>query len=93
MNNFEKLQYRDVARNGGNDMINKISKEQYEKLCESRMWDIRENFHRTLEEMTGIVTRQYIGYAYYDSNGNYIGDSSDVTVRDLLDNAYIEIEE
>ena len=74
-------------------MVNKISKDKYHDLCQSKSWDSRESFHRVLEEMKGITARQYIGYSYYDSNGNYIGDSNDVSVRDLLNSAYIEIEE
>ena len=72
-------------------MINKIDREQYETLCESIFWDSDEDFHDTLEQITGITARRYTGYSYFDSAGNYIGDSNDVTVRDLLNNAYIEI--
>ena len=74
-------------------MANKISKSQYEELCESKFWDSTEDFHKILEEMTGITAKQYMGYSYYDSNGNYIGDSNDVFVRDLLNSAYIEIDD
>ena len=74
-------------------MVNKINKEQYNALCESKFWDGKENFHDLLEEITGIVAKRYTGYQYFDSAGNYIGDSNDVSVRDLLNNAYIEIEE
>lgn len=74
-------------------MIDKISKEQYEKLCESRAWYGKEDFHDLLEDMTGIVAKQYIGYQYFDNSGNYIGDSGDASVRDLLNSAYIEIED
>ncbi len=71
----------------------KIDKAQYEALCDSKSWDSKEDFHQLLEVVTGITARQYTGYQYFDISGNYIGDSSDVSVRDLLDNAYIEIEE
>lgn len=74
-------------------MINKISKEQYEELCESIFWDGKEDFHEMLEQITDITAKRYTGYSYYDGAGNYIGDSNDITVRDLLDNAYIRIEE
>lgn len=74
-------------------MANKISKEQYEALCESKLWDGNEDFHEMLEQITGITAKRYTGYSYYDSLGNYIGDISDVSVRDLLNNAYIEIEQ
>lgn len=74
-------------------MINKINKEQLETLCESKLWNGYEDFHELLEQITGITAKRYTGYSYYDSSGNYIGDSNDSTVRDLLDNAYIEIED
>ena len=70
----------------------KITKEQYDELCESKSWDGNEDFHELLESITGIEAKRYTGYQYFDSAGNYIGDSSDCTVRDLLNSAYIEIE-
>ena len=36
-------------------MVDKISKEQYEELCASKFWDSYDDFHRMLEEITGIV--------------------------------------
>lgn len=73
-------------------MVDKISKEQYEELCESKFWDSDDDFHRMLEEITGITAKRYVGYQYFDNYDNYVGDSNDDTVRDLLHNAYIEIE-
>ena len=70
----------------------KITKEQYEELVESRFWDSKEDFHKLLEETTGIEARPYTGYSYFDGVGNYVGDSNDCTVRDLLNSAYIEFE-
>ena len=70
----------------------KITNEQYIELSESRCWDSKEDFHKLLEEVTGIEARPYTGYSYFDSAGNFIGDSNEVCVRDLLNNAYIEIE-
>ena len=74
-------------------MINKISKEQYEELCESKFWDGKEDFHELLEQITGRTAKRYTGYSYYDGYGNYIGDANDSTVRDLLNGAYIENEQ
>lgn len=73
-------------------MINKINKEQYDLLCESKFWDGKEDFNELLEQITGITAKRYTGYSYYDSSGNYIGDSNDFSIRDLLNGAYIEIE-
>ena len=74
-------------------MINKISNEQYEELCESKFCYGMEIFHEMLEQITDVTVKSYTGYSYYDGSGNYIGDSNDTTVRDLLDNACIRIEE
>ena len=74
-------------------MISKINKDQYEALCESHYLDSKEDFHELLEDITGITAKRYTGYSYYDSSENYIGDSNDVCVRDLLDKAYIEFED
>ena len=71
----------------------KITREQYEKLCDSKFWDSKEEFHNLLEEITGIKASQYTCYQYFDSAHNYLGDSSDCTIRDLLNSAYIEIED
>lgn len=72
-------------------MVDKISKEQFEELCESEAWDSREEFNELLKQITGIIATPYTGYIYYDSNGNYIGDSDCNPVEDLLNNAFIEI--
>lgn len=71
----------------------KITKDEYEALCDTKSWGSREDFHKLLEELTGIEAQQYTGYQYYDSVGNYLGDSNDTSVRDLLNSAYIEIED
>ena len=74
-------------------MINKINKDQYELLCESKFWDDVKDFHGLLEQITGITAKHYTGYSYYDSSGDYIGDSNDFSLRDLLNSAHIEIVE
>ena len=74
-------------------MVDKISKEQFEELGRSSMWDGYEDFHELLEEMTGITAKRYTAYQYFDSDGNYIGDSENFTIRDLLNNAFIQVED
>lgn len=73
-------------------MVYKISKERFEELCNSEMWDTIEEFHSMLEEFTGITAKSYVAYQYFDSTGKYIGNSNEDTVKDLLNNAYIKIE-
>lgn len=73
-------------------MIDTISREQFEELCEVKMFDSQENFHKMLEEITGIVAKPYVSYQYfYDTY--YIGDSNYSTVRDLIGNALIKIKD
>lgn len=73
-------------------MTDKISKEQFDELCESYMWDSEAKFHKTLKKMTGITAKPYVVYSYYDADGMFIGDSNNSTLRDLLGNAYIKID-
>lgn len=44
-----------------------------------------------MEEYTGIEARPYTAYQYYDNCGNYIGDSSDSALEDLLEAACIKV--
>lgn len=74
-------------------MVDKITKEQYERLCESEVFDSREEFNKLLEQITGITAHPYTGYSYYYDKYNYIGDSDVDILMDLLKNAYIEIED
>lgn len=73
-------------------MIDKISYKEYLELCDTRSFGTRDEFHKKLEEY-GIEARPYTAYQYYDSAGNYIGDSEYLNERDLLEHAYITIEE
>lgn len=74
-------------------MVDKISKEQYEELGFSSMWDSYEDFNKLLKEMTGITAKRYVAYQYFDEAGNYVGDSNNSTIRDLLNNAFIKVED
>lgn len=71
--------------------MDKITREQYEELCESHMWDSKEEFNKMLEQYTGIRASRYVGYSYYYDSYNYVGDSGESTLMDLLNNAYIEV--
>ena len=68
----------------------KITKEQYEELEIARERG-NEEFHGLLEDYTGIVAKPFTAFDYYDSCGNYLGESLDYTTRDLLRSAYIQI--
>ena len=71
-------------------MAETITREQYEELKEEEAFDTRE-YHKLLEEYTGIVAHPYTAFSYYDSAGNYLGDSGYNDLRDLLIAAYVEV--
>lgn len=70
----------------------KITKEQYEELEDIRLHGSKQEFHELLERYTDIKAHPFISYIYADCADNYIGDSENFDLRDLLTNAYIEIE-
>ena len=72
-------------------MTEKITAEQLREIEDAVIFGTKE-YHKRLEEYTGIKAMPYTGYSYYDSAGNYIGDSADSGVMDLLRAAYIEVE-
>ena len=69
-----------------------ITQKQFEELEVARERGTEE-FHGVLEEYTGIVAKPYTAFDYYDSCGNYLGDSVDYTTRELLNSAYIKVKE
>lgn len=48
-------------------------------------------YHKLLLEYTGIEARSYTAYLYYDVDGNYVGNSEESTIYDLLKAAYVEV--
>ena len=72
-------------------MSKTIKKVQLEELEEARMWANRKDAYALLKEYTGIEAKPYTTYSFYDEVGNYIGDEENHTIRDLLENAYIEV--
>lgn len=70
-----------------------ITKEQYEDIKDAYLYGSKNEFHEQLKKHTGIVAVPYTAYSYYDDGDNYIGDSDNYSLKDLLENAYIEIEE
>ena len=71
-------------------MADKITKEQLENLEEVE-WIDREDFNKLLKEYTGITAVERPYYVYFDSVGEYIGDSDD-DVMSLLKSAYVEVQ-
>ena len=73
-------------------MAEKITKAQFEQLEEAQSILSTSEYHEVLQELTGIEARPYTGYAYYDIAGNYVGDSADCDLYDLLKAAYVEVD-
>ena len=70
--------------------MNYITIEQLEELRDAESNSTRE-FNELLEEYTGITAKPYTAFYYEDSAGNWVGDSSNDEVNDLLQRAYIEV--
>ena len=73
-------------------MIFEITQEQLEELKETLSVS-RIDFNELLEEYTGIVAKPYTAFVYYDSADNWVGDSDNYSVLDILENAYISVKE
>ena len=69
----------------------KITKRQYEELKEAYENNDLE-FARKLEEYTGIERREFTSYDYYIGD-DYVGNSDDSSLYDILRNAYVEVTE
>ena len=72
-------------------MADFITKAQYEELEDSYDSGYTAEFHKLLEKYTGIVARPYTAYSYYSAERDYIGDSDETDLDDLLRAAYVEV--
>ena len=73
-------------------MVDKITKRQYEEIEEAFTYGSIDEFHRILDRYTGISTVSYTGYQYFIGD-DYVGNSDDFDLLDVLKNAYIEVTE
>ena len=73
-------------------MVFEITRDQLKDLQETLSTD-RRDFNELLEEYTGIVAKPYTAFVYYDSADNWVGDSDNYDVQDILENAYITVKE
>ena len=69
----------------------KITEQQYEELREAYETD-DQKFAELLEEYTDITRRAYTSYDYY-SGDDYVGNSDDNSLHDILRAAYVEVTE
>lgn len=72
-------------------MADSITKAQYAELKYSYIFGDTAEFHELLEKYTGIEARSYTAYSYYSAERDYIGDSNETDLDDLLRAAYVEV--
>ena len=69
-----------------------ISQKQFNELNDYLEYDgVDAVFLTKLQHLTGITARPYTNYNLYDKNGDYLTDSSDLDLYDLLMQAGIGI--
>lgn len=73
-------------------MADKITREQLDDLEYAATCDLDE-YHRLLAEYANIEAVRYTGFSYYDAAGNYLGDRFNSSTLDLLEAAYVEVED
>lgn len=71
-------------------MYKYITRDQYRKIENASGYDVTE-YHDLLERYTGIKAEPYTAYLYYDDCKNFIGDSNDATLEQLLEAAYVGV--
>lgn len=74
-------------------MVNAITKEQLDEIKEAYFCEDRETAYALLKEYAGIEAKPYTAWDFYDTAGNYLGDSVNYSFEDLLENAYIDVVE
>lgn len=71
-------------------MADKITQEQMDELkyC---LVSRKDKFPALLEEYTGIIAKPYIAFQYFDQHENYICDSDNCSLEDLMEEEEIEV--
>lgn len=71
-------------------MAKYITEAQQEKLELAVLLD-DEEYRKLLREYMGIKARAYTAYNYYDENGDFIGNSEDYDLGQLMEAAGVEV--
>ena len=74
-------------------MSRTITREQLEEIEDALDCFDKGAAYTLLKKYTGIEARPYTAYMFYDEADNFVGDSDNYDLRDLLDNAYIKVVE
>ena len=72
-------------------MADFITKAQHEELEDIYDSGYTAEFHKLLEEYTGVEARPYTAYSYYSAERDYVGDSNENDLDELLQAAYVEV--
>lgn len=67
-----------------------ISKSQMEELEDARTFGI-EGANKLLKKYAGIQARAYTAYNYYDENDNFLANSDETDIYELLEMAGVEV--
>lgn len=67
-----------------------ITKKQYEEMEDAAVSGVEEA-HALLEKYAGIQARAYTAYNYYDENDNFLANSDETDLEDLLEKANVEV--
>lgn len=67
-----------------------ISKSQMEELEDACAFGT-EGANKLLEKYAGIQARAYTAYNYYDENDNFLANSDETDLDDLLEKANVEV--
>ncbi len=71
-------------------MAKYITKAQLENLELAELCD-DEGYRKLLREYMGIEARTYTAYNFYDENGDFIGNSEDYDLGQLMEAAGVEV--
>ena len=71
-------------------MPNTISEEEFDYLNDLYHSDIKK-FNEVMLSMLDIEAKPAIIYDYYDLYGNYLGNTNDSSLHDILSSAYIKV--
>ena len=67
-----------------------ISKSQMEELEDACAFGT-EGANKLLKKYVGIQARAYTAYNYYDENGNFLANSDEADIYELLEMAGVEV--
>ena len=68
-------------------MARTITAAQFDELSTAEYGE----YLKTLEEYTGIEARPYTAYQFFDAAGNFLANSDETCLEDLLEKAGIEV--